>query len=652
MDGTTTSPSIYRPLDRGRQEIRLIYLDRFSSDDDTITCWMTTASLETSPLYVALSYVWGDQPKDVEISVNDTILVITRSLARALKHLRRSELFRRAGHLPLWADAICIDQTNLAERGHQVNLMGSVFSGARFVLSWLGEPGVMSQYNISFDIVRKIIAYVERRGTAADGTATVLTQEDMDWMAQHPRYPDLRSNLSYSRYWTRTWIVQEMVLASHAERHLFYYGDDHVTYRQLELYDRFLKQIRITWLPESLNSWGSFSCENVTAFPLIQAMKDSTHHADKASDIVYSISQCCTSTDPRDAIYGLLGILPINMEPDYNKPVAEVYRGWFTGCLALDDYTSLLSLAGIGYDSFMSDGLSSWVPDLRRDLYKDSIIVTRTCVPMWLDAVSPVRQPTVESVNILNIRGVRLATLGAVSYARPERGEHESAALQRLEMRRWFWWLCVDRLVASGGKRYRYKDLLPIQATLAVLYEGQTILEEPADLFPLKPSYRIVQRFRDFLAWGCESDADRQAAADKLGLSNSDNLFRTLDCNFFCADEEATNPLSSTTDILQVPAVNEEAPFSWLDRKIASYQTNAFFLAVNGDLGIGPPRTAPGDVVCFLDRTSSSVVLRQLDDSTWAYVGTCYVLGLKEDETVKKLKSMDGDLFIEEFNLR
>lgn len=38
----------------------------------------------------------------------------------------------------MWIDAVCIDQTNLLERNHQVGMMGDVYRNAMQVRAWLG----------------------------------------------------------------------------------------------------------------------------------------------------------------------------------------------------------------------------------------------------------------------------------------------------------------------------------------------------------------------------------------------------------------------------------------------------------------------------------------------------------------------------------
>lgn len=38
----------------------------------------------------------------------------------------------------MWIDAICIDQDDIAHKGHQVSMMGEIYSHASRVIVWLG----------------------------------------------------------------------------------------------------------------------------------------------------------------------------------------------------------------------------------------------------------------------------------------------------------------------------------------------------------------------------------------------------------------------------------------------------------------------------------------------------------------------------------
>jgi hypothetical protein len=72
--------------------------------------------------YEAVSYCWGD-PQDVRmITCNGQQLRVPAELEVALRNMRYSDRPRM-----LWADAICINQSDLAETESQVQLMRRIF---------------------------------------------------------------------------------------------------------------------------------------------------------------------------------------------------------------------------------------------------------------------------------------------------------------------------------------------------------------------------------------------------------------------------------------------------------------------------------------------------------------------------------------------
>ena len=107
--------------------------------DDPLKCELLVIDLESDHVqYPAISYVWGDPSDKKPIQCMNEILMIPASLHSFLK-------VRRNGEKPwiCWADAICINQSGdteaLRERAHQVGMMGTIFSNAKFVLVYLGE---------------------------------------------------------------------------------------------------------------------------------------------------------------------------------------------------------------------------------------------------------------------------------------------------------------------------------------------------------------------------------------------------------------------------------------------------------------------------------------------------------------------------------
>ncbi|KAK0736757.1 heterokaryon incompatibility protein-domain-containing protein, partial [Apiosordaria backusii] len=118
-----------------KNQFRLMYLKPLSNDPTVIHCTVRAVPLDSAPPYEALSYVWGSQTRSRPINVNGVEIRSKKSLYTALHDLAPDE-----GVRILWADAICIDQTNDEEKVHQVGLMRQIYRNATAVLAFLGDP--------------------------------------------------------------------------------------------------------------------------------------------------------------------------------------------------------------------------------------------------------------------------------------------------------------------------------------------------------------------------------------------------------------------------------------------------------------------------------------------------------------------------------
>ncbi|KAF1969164.1 heterokaryon incompatibility, partial [Bimuria novae-zelandiae CBS 107.79] len=93
------------------------------------------------PPYTAISYCWGDsRPTKQVICTNGNVLRFSATIASLI-----DALLRRDDACTLWIDALCINQNDPIEKGHQVALMGKVYSRASSVLVWLGDGDDSSQ---------------------------------------------------------------------------------------------------------------------------------------------------------------------------------------------------------------------------------------------------------------------------------------------------------------------------------------------------------------------------------------------------------------------------------------------------------------------------------------------------------------------------
>ncbi|KAK8079270.1 Heterokaryon incompatibility protein 6- OR allele [Apiospora phragmitis] len=91
-------------------------------------------SLSDAPAFFCLSYVWGDPSQFLAVNCDGGMVPVTQNLFHALRNC-----FDRYPESWLWADGICINQQDVAERGSQVQLMGSIYEKASMVLAHPGH---------------------------------------------------------------------------------------------------------------------------------------------------------------------------------------------------------------------------------------------------------------------------------------------------------------------------------------------------------------------------------------------------------------------------------------------------------------------------------------------------------------------------------
>ncbi len=203
-DGSECDPkSIYTPL--ASNEVRLVLLHKVTDGDKTVKVDLITVTWSPSLEYEALSYVWGDPAirKDILVSVEGSApyqpVPVTVNLHAALSHLRHEDRDR-----VLWIDALCIDQTNVAEKEQQVRKMGEIYQTASNVCVWLG----IETHLHGMDFVNILLGSI--RGAL----------ENWSFDKVHK----LRSfeNVLQNRWFSRRWVIQEVALAKQATVH---YGD-------------------------------------------------------------------------------------------------------------------------------------------------------------------------------------------------------------------------------------------------------------------------------------------------------------------------------------------------------------------------------------------------------------------------------------------
>ena len=214
----------------------------------------------------------GNDQRRVNIIINGHRFEVSETLGNALLRLRD----RKSCSL-LWVDAICINQYDVQERNQQIKIMRYIYTRAQHVVVW------------------------------------IQSTRDSDYWGYPPARTESFEALCGNLYWSRMWIVQEIVNAR----------DISILYHPAFLH---VKQ-PIGWAEVSHSSsrvWFGPS--------LLNELRGRKHTLEITELLIKHKRAGCL--DPRDKIYGLVGLsnscngFPI----DYTKTLLEVWRdtiSWF-----------------------------------------------------------------------------------------------------------------------------------------------------------------------------------------------------------------------------------------------------------------------------------------------------------------------------------
>ncbi|OAL43783.1 HET-domain-containing protein [Pyrenochaeta sp. DS3sAY3a] len=348
---------VYKRLDiSDSKSIRLIELLPLTKtdieNDIYVRIKMHTVSLHdpNAPEYEAISYCWGDATHLEPILCNDAVFQVTNSLHCALRRLNHYDRSRF-----LWADALCINQTDTEEKNFQVRLMGEVYRHATRVLIYLGEDVV--DIRLLEKLIPTLVRARERREELGIPVSIHLADR---YYAAVRYYAALHALLSRT-WFSRVWIIQEIALAKDA---ILFCGDLKIPWGDLVAAFKMAQKLRTTGQQD-------FRLANYRLERLESSRTPNSHYL---LDDLLSVHRGAGVTDPRDQIYGLLGLAKDGglFEVDYSKSVAEVYVDAAKNMLLSSSSLKILHLL-VTPQGGRDPLLPSWVPDWRVDILHESL---------------------------------------------------------------------------------------------------------------------------------------------------------------------------------------------------------------------------------------------------------------------------------------
>lgn len=214
-----SASSPYRPVDSKNKEIRLLGFETVSGAEEgdsrasRLACGIIHASLvgATPIKYNAISYCWGADTASTSVLLDGHEAQVPLSAQRALRAVSRAQ---HGLELPVWIDAICINQKDVTEKSAQVANMRDVYAKAQTVFICLGEDDDNAA-EVAIESIYSVLAesYQScRRSDDRDAIVAACKSEAVP-IYQAPLVPDRFDYWAvesfFSAPWfTRVWTIQ------------------------------------------------------------------------------------------------------------------------------------------------------------------------------------------------------------------------------------------------------------------------------------------------------------------------------------------------------------------------------------------------------------------------------------------------------------
>ncbi|KAM0350539.1 hypothetical protein ACHAPU_003022 [Fusarium lateritium] len=580
---------LYASLDISNPFIRLLVLQP-GELDDSIEGNILVVNLDDSPNYETLSYVWGDATLELTVTVAGQPVVVTDNLHAALRRVRYTDRGR-----VLWVDALCIHQLDIKEKTHQVTMMGRIYKDSQQCIVWLGEISneeklgyTAEDVHTAFDMIR-LVADEELEGHLPANLSTSIARKAATSALSGMM---LRKN----KWWLRIWTIQEAVLTG---QKTIVWGDASISWAKCveaakEMAEPWQQHRRVVdLLSPELYSWDIN--EFITPFISLELTKEDALPLFTAHRWRYR-----EATDPRDKVYGLIGLVNRAHIPsincDYALSTAAVFAKFTLDMLRSE--RSLSPLIGWRGESHATPGLPTWALDMVRP----SPLINWGC-KFWehydryhfssADDSSELVLDTLCNESVLCLKGIIVDTVCLVDEG-----------------------IAVDE-----------KVMLPNEDFVRVIERRQNILKD------------FVERSSDNLV----SDRDRKNA-----------FWRTMLGDAITYDERVTRRAVPEDEDLFDQFLNG---CEWNDaaESLRSMVLNqSFFITKSGLLGIGPPHIRNGDVVCVLLGGRVPFILRPVEGDTkgfgdqegFSFVGDSYVHSIMDGELLPSSQDKIQDVLL------
>ncbi|KAF5643068.1 triacylglycerol lipase II precursor [Fusarium sp. NRRL 52700] len=662
-------PYQYVPLDAG--QIRLLRLDP-GQDADQLNGELIVKSLEelpprqkagtaaqTDPIdpekYVcfdAISYVWGQSTLTDTLFTPRGSIPIIASLASILRRLRDEENSNL-----YWADGLCINQSDVAEKEIQVSLMGIIYSSAIRVLCDIAEEA--ESFTLILDAMECYWKRNIRRGFAfGHGNSLILSGESAAKLLNIP-YPteeeadaieDIEGDEWPARYlqfisapwFHRLWVVQEFVLGRDA---VMIFGRRHIPWGQLWAGTLGYKGVEVPWVrgPQYTNEdlIGLFSSYNsmcfVRSFRLIDL---NTRHGREFNDVakrllsgveviqanlpmcmaLFSSHDCSV---PRDRYFGILGMIDdddkekaLSLRPDYTCSMRDITMRFWKYALQTDSAGDLLLCAGL---PGRAQEYPSWIRDLSAPKPLNHVWMGAPMNTAWHAAGGP---QSTWSIDFSKDDGDECFVQGYHVDDLTEKSPNQASNFfNYVAMAYW------------------------IQDAFNFFAGPESLVGDPDTLYPLtadpirEAALKVLMDYNKQDTVSPEDEEFRDMLRIALSLPR---VAFSQDADQKTAAEEADGKRATEEDIIMGKIISafqdEMTTLKYLFTRIVGTKGLGFYKSEKALFALLPKDTRTGDSIWILKGCRLPVVLRPsiYHDDSYEFVGGGYVHGVMNGEMLEK----------------
>ncbi|ETS85132.1 hypothetical protein PFICI_03157 [Pestalotiopsis fici W106-1] len=551
----------YQMLETG--DIRILrILPRTGS---CLECELDHVALSQAPDYLAISYAWGDADERTTIIVDGHKFDINTSLYDVLSMLQSES---DGEIVTLWADAICINQSNIAERSSQVAIMADIYRQAKYTAAWLG-PATQSDY-MAIELVQHL---VKVKNSEPD------FKESMRSPSWHEHFVALAS-LFNKEYWRRMWILQEVHSGQFVR---IYYGTRWLPWENYRDVSRAFRRhdldVRGTFMREGLEGTGEYIswvlCYN----------GPNTLDLEEEEELLGFLAWCQPKrcADPKDKLYALLGVLPEairrHFKPDYTISVKKLYMDIFEYILRSTRRLDVLCYATIiGMTTENPHFLPSWIPDWSRELQVDVVMDICDCAassePADFTISSGASNTSLRGWQ-MKVKAVFLGRIAQVGLHVPDFHTGDDISMAFLS------WRALVKQLGRSDER----EVLCRTITMGTVDDLTS--QELTDIC----FHVFVQRLQFTLPSITLDDELKAYSQTRLGASE------------------------------------EELSAFWSKYIERTCEMRRLFVSEEGQVGLGPPNIGYGDLICVPLGCRAPIILRPYSDGSYKFVSDAYVDG-------------------------